>query len=242
MNEIEKNLLLINQKIQKACQTYSRKAKNVDLIAVSKTISSEKIILAINAGQKIFGENYIKEAKEKWPALKQQFSQIRLHFIGHLQSNKIAEALDLFDCIESLDSEKLALEIKKAIAKKQQKNAILEQNLAKNAQKKDFLGKNCEILIQINIGEESQKSGINPKEAKEFINFAKNDCGLNIAGLMCVPPSREEASPYFALLNKIAQENNLQKLSMGMSSDFEEAIALGATQIRIGSAIFGARS
>ncbi len=146
---------------------------------------------------------------------------MKLHFIGGLQSNKVAKVLELFDCVESLDSEKLALEFKKQIAK---------------------LGKNdIEFFAQVNIGQESQKSGIDPKNVKEFVNFAKNECGLNVTGLMCIPPSDEDPSLYFALLAKLAKENNLPNLSMGMSSDYEKAIAIGANYIRIGTAIFGAR-
>ena len=221
MNEIEKNIFLVNKKIANACKTYGQKAPNVNLVAVSKTVAAEKILLAITAGCKIFGENYIKETQEKWPEIKQKHPEIKLHLIGHLQSNKAKEAVELFDCIESLDSEKLARELQKEIAKQQ---------------------KNPEIFIQINIGEEEQKGGIAPLQAHEFINFARNECKLNVVGLMCVPPAAELASPYFALLAKIAKENNLTELSMGMSADFTEAIALGATHIRIGSAIFGQRN
>ena len=221
MNQIEKNLFLINNKIQHSCKTYNRNVLDVNLVAVSKTIGAEKILQAIAAGCKIFGENYVTEACEKWPEIKKNHPEIALHFIGHLQSNKAKEAVALFDCIESLDSEKLALALQKETIKQQ---------------------KNPEIFIQINIGEESQKGGIAPVEAHNFINFARNKCGLNIAGLMCVPPSNEAASPYFALLTKIAKENNLPKISMGMSADFEEAIALEATHIRIGTAIFGDRN
>jgi len=221
MNQIEKNLFLINKKITNACKTYERNACDINLVAVSKMHSIEKILSAIDAGCKVFGENYVKETQEKWPEIKQKYPQIKLHLVGHLQSNKAAQAVDLYDCIESLDSEKLALELQKEIIKQ---------------------GKNPEIFIQINIGEEQQKSGIAPQQAKSFIDFARNKCGLNIVGLMCVAPSQEAASPYFALLAKIAKENNLAKLSMGMSADFAEAIALGATHIRIGSAIFGERN
>ena len=220
MNEVEKRIFLINQKIDKACKTYNKKFCDINLVAVSKKVSAAKILQAINAGCKNFGENYVKEAKEKWPEIKKQYPQIKLHLVGHLQSNKAGEALDLFDCIESLDSEKLALQLQKEIVKK---------------------NKNPEILIQVNVGQEEQKGGIATEELKNFLDFAKNKCGLNIVGLMCVPPSNEAASPYFALLAKMAKENNLQKISMGMSSDFEDAIALGATEIRIGSAIFGER-
>jgi pyridoxal phosphate enzyme (YggS family) len=218
---IEKNLYLIKQNIAKACKTFDRKVKDVDIVAVSKTIASEKIIEAINFGCKIFGENYIQEAKQKWVDLRKNYPQIKLHFIGNLQSNKAKEAVELFDCIESVDNEKLAREIAKA-------------------QKK--LQKNCEIFIQVNIGDESQKSGIAVENLSTFIKFCKNDLELNVGGLMAVPPAHENASPYFALLAKLAKENNLEKLSIGMSSDYEDAIALSSTNIRLGTAIFGART
>lgn len=218
-SQIERNLFLINDKIKNACKIYRQDVSRVNLIAVSKTISSENIIEAINAGCKIFGENYIKESAEKWPEIRKNHPEIKLHFIGHLQSNKAAEAVDLFDCIETLDSEKLALALKKEIKK---------QN------------KNPEFFIQVNIGEEDQKGGILPFEVKNFIKFCRAE-NLNITGLMCIPPSEELASPYFALLAKIARENNITKLSMGMSSDYEDAIALGTTHIRLGTAIFGER-
>lgn len=183
-------------------------------------VSAEKICDAIGSGCKIFGENYIKEAKEKWPEIKQKFPEIKLHFIGHLQSNKVAEALELFDCIQTLDSEKLAVILKKEVQKQQ---------------------KNPEFFIQVNIGEEEQKSGISPNEVSDFVKFSRDECGLNVTGLMCIPPATDLASPYFALLAKLAKKNNLKNLSMGMSSDFEEAIALGATHIRLGTSIFGER-
>ena len=217
---IEKNLYLIKQNIAKACKTFDRKPEDVNIVAVSKTIASEKIIEAIDLGCKIFGENYIQEAQQKWFDLRKNYPQIKLHFIGHLQSNKAKEAVELFDCIESVDSEKLAREIAKA-------------------QKK--LQKNCEIFIQVNIGDESQKSGIAIENLSTFINICKHDLELNVVGLMAVPPANENASPYFALLAKLAYENNLAKLSIGMSADYEDAIALNSTHIRLGTAIFGAR-
>lgn len=220
IGEIARNLFLINAKIKKVCQVYARKKSKVNLIAVSKTQNAQKICEAIESGCKIFGENYIKEAQEKWPNIRQKFPEIKLHFIGHLQSNKVAEAVDLFDVIQTLDGEKLALIFKKEIAKQK---------------------KNPEFFIQVNIGEEEQKSGIAPNDVKNFVNFCRNECELNVIGLMCIPPSNEAASPYFALLEKMAHENNLKNISMGMSADFEEAIALGATHIRVGSAIFGER-
>jgi pyridoxal phosphate enzyme (YggS family) len=220
-NQITRNLFLIHDRIKKACKLYRHDASRVNLIAVSKMISAEKICDVIDSGCKIFGENYIKEAKEKWPAIKKKFPEIKLHFIGHLQSNKSAEALELFDCIQTLDSKKLALALKKEIEKMGERNP--------------------EIFIQVNVGEEEQKGGILPSEVSDFVKFSRDECGLNVTGLMCIPPAADLASPYFALLAKLAKENNLKNLSMGMSSDFEEAIALGATHVRIGTAIFGER-
>jgi pyridoxal phosphate enzyme (YggS family) len=217
---IERNLILLNEKIKQACKTYSRKASQLNLIAVSKTFGSAEIICAIQSGCKIFGENYLKEAQEKWPEIKEKFPEIELHFIGHLQSNKAAEAVALFDCIQTLDSEKLARLIKKE-ADQQQKNP--------------------RIFIQVNIGEEPQKHGIHPAQVADFVKFTRDELGLNIVGLMCIPPASELASPYFALLAKLAKENHLANLSMGMSDDYDQAIALGATHIRVGSAIFGGR-
>lgn len=219
-NIVKNNLTLVNDKITKACKLYQQNPKRVNLIAVCKKVDETKIIQAINLGQKDFGENYIQEAKEKWPKIKDNFPDVKLHFIGQLQSNKASLAVDLFDSIHSLDSKKLALELKKAMDKKQ---------------------KNLEIFIQINIGKEEQKGGILPEELGDFMNFIKNDCPLNIVGLMCIPPENEEPSPYFALLNKLAKENNLNELSMGMSADYESAIAMQASYIRVGSAIFGKR-
>lgn len=226
IKHIEKNLLIINKNIVKACKIYERDSKNVNLVAVSKKFPSESIIEAINANCKIFGENYINEAFEKWPEIKKQHPDIKLHFIGGLQSNKAAKAIELFDCIESLDSEKLALEFKKQIKK--------AENKLENKSGPEF-------FIQVNIGQEDQKSGVDPLKVKDFVNFAKNECGLNVTGLMCIPPADENPSLYFALLAKMAKELNLPNLSMGMSADYEQAVAVGANYIRLGTAIFGPR-
>jgi len=196
------------------------KLSQTKLVAVSKTVGQEKIYAAIAAGIKIFGENYLKEAEEKWPEIRAKFPEIELHLIGHLQSNKAAQAVALFDCIETLDSKKLALVLQREITKQQ---------------------KNPEIFIQVNIGEEPQKHGIAPQEVKEFVKFCRKDLALNVTGLMCIPPTGELASPYFALLNKLAKECGLKNLSMGMSADWKEAVALGATHVRLGTAIFGSR-
>ena len=216
---IERNLFLIKEKVNQTCKIYNKDSAKINIIAVSKTILPEKIYEAINFGCKMFGENYIKEAKEKWSLIRQSNPEIELHFIGHLQSNKAKEAVALFDCIQTLDSEKLALAIAKEV-KKQHKNP--------------------KIFIQVNIGEEPQKSGIELNEVNNFIKLCR-DLNLNLVGLMCIPPANEHPANYFALLKKIANENNLLELSMGMSADFEEAIALGSTYIRLGTAIFGER-
>ncbi len=212
--------MLIKDRMKKAARLYGKDISKVNLIAVSKTQSAEKIYEAIDQGCKIFGENYVKETAEKWIEIRQKFPEIELHFIGHLQSNKVAEALELFDVIQTLDSEKLALVFKKEIAK---------------------TNKNPQFFIQVNIGQEQQKSGIAPNEVADFIKFCRQECSLNVTGLMCIPPSNELASPYFALMQKLAKANDIKNLSMGMSSDFEEAIALDANYIRIGTAIFGER-
>lgn len=214
--------MVINHNIAKTCKTYEIDPKEVNLIAVSKKFDSVNIIAAINANCKIFGENYINEALEKWPQIKKDYPDVKLHFIGHLQGNKAGKALELFDCIESLGSEKLAKEFKKQIAKADEKY-------------------NPEFYIQVNIGQESQKSGIDPLQVKDFYDFAKNECNLNVTGLMCIPPAEESPIMYFGLMAKMAKELKLKNLSMGMSSDYQEAIALGATHVRIGTAIFGAR-
>ncbi len=211
---------MIKSKIKKTCELYKKNQERVNLIAVSKTIDKDKIIEAIAAGCKYFGENYIKEAKEKWVEIRREFPEIKLHFIGNLQSNKVGEAVDLFDVIHVLDSSKLALALKKEIVKKQ---------------------KNPQIFIQVNIGEEPQKNGVLPAELNSLVKFSRDELGLNIIGLMCIPPNNEDPSAYFALLAKLAKDNNLEQLSMGMSEDFDKAIAMNATHIRLGTAIFGKR-
>lgn len=217
---IKENLILIKDKIHKTCKIYGLDSSRVNIIAVSKTIASQKIIEAINCGCKIFGENYVKEALEKWPTIKEHHHAVKLHLIGHLQSNKAKEAVRLFDCIQTLDSEKLAIALKKEIVKQNKKIAL---------------------MVQVNIGDEHQKHGIKVAMVDDFINFCKQQLELEISGVMAIPPAKELASPYFALLKKIANKHNLSEVSMGMSNDFEEAIALGSSHIRLGTAIFGER-
>jgi PLP dependent protein len=191
------------------------------LIAVSKTIAQERIREALQAGQRAFGENYVQEAGEKWPRLREEFQDVEVHLIGALQSNKALEAVKLFECIHTLDRESLA----KALA-----NAIQKQ------------GKAPKLLVQVNIGEEPQKGGVMPREADKFIQECQKIYGLTISGLMCIPPADIPPAPYFGLLNVMAKRNGVQELSMGMSSDYEAAIKLGATCVRVGSAIFGVRT
>lgn len=193
------------------------------LIAVSKTQPTERIRDAIAAGQTVFGENRVQEAKEKWPGLRAEFPDVRLHLIGPLQTNKVKEALALFDVIETLDREKLAKEVSGV-----------------RGQDSGFRTK--EFYIQVNTGEEPQKAGVAPKEATAFIHYCVHDLSLPVTGLMCIPPAEEEPTPHFALLRNLAKAHGLANLSMGMSGDFETALMLGATHIRVGTALFGARS
>jgi len=191
-----------------------------ELVAVSKFHTSDQILAALNAGQRIFGENRVQEAADKWPSLKSAFPDCKLHLIGPLQSNKVKLALQIFDVIETVDREKIAT------------------SLAKHMQQSG-LYKDC--YIQINTGEEQQKAGIIPTDADAFIAFCKNQLQLKIIGLMCIPPVVENPAMHFALLKKIADRNEVVNLSMGMSADYKTAIRFGATHVRIGTAIFGPR-
>ena len=207
-------------RIAAASEAAGRPRDGVTLVAVSKTHGEEAILPVIEAGQRVFGENKVQEAKAKWPALKERFPDIELRLIGPLQSNKTGEAVALFDVIESVDREKIAREI------------------AKEAGKQDRMPR---LYVQVNTGEEPQKAGIAPTEAAAFVERCRTEHGLAIEGLMCIPPAEENPGPHFALLAKIAEEAGVGKLSMGMSGDYETAIAFGATSVRVGSAIFGER-
>ena len=190
------------------------------LVAVSKKQNEEKVIESLEAGQKCFGENRVQEAQQRWALKTQQYKNLEIRLIGPLQTNKVKQALNLFDVIETIDREKLANEI--------------ANKFNENVKTKSF-------YIQINTGSEIQKSGIEPLHSDNFIKYCKEDLRLPLVGLMCIPPLNEEPAMHFALLKKIAERNNLKELSMGMSSDFKEAIKFGATSVRIGSAIFGNR-
>jgi len=190
------------------------------LVAVSKTFEAEAIRPVIEAGQRVFGENRVQEAKAKWPALREAFPDLELHLIGPLQSNKAAEAVALFDWIETIDRDRIAA-------------ALAAEMRAQKRQPK--------LLVQVNTGAEPQKAGVLPEEVDAFLARCRETHGLAIKGLMCIPPVDDNPSPHFALLAKIAERNGLAVLSMGMSADYEQAIRLGATHVRVGSAIFGSR-
>jgi PLP dependent protein len=213
-------LAAIRERIARAEADAGRAPGSVTLVCVSKTFDADAIRPVIAAGQRVFGENRVQEAMGKWPALRAGTPGLELHLLGPLQSNKAREAVAFFDAIESVDREKIALALAKEI-----ENAPRAPKLS----------------VQVNTGAEPQKAGILPEQADAFLAFCRNDLKLAISGLMCIPPVNEQASPHFALLNKIAARNGIGILSMGMSSDFEIGIELGATHVRVGSAIFGAR-
>jgi PLP dependent protein len=213
-------LAAVEQEIARACKDAQRDRASVMLIAVSKTFGADAIMPVIDAGQRVFGENRVQEAKAKWPALISSYPGIALHLIGPLQSNKAKEAVALFAAIHSVDRPSIC------------------QALAKEIESQK---KHPQLFVQINTGEEPQKAGVAPGEADAFITNCREKYGLTISGLMCIPPVNEAPAPHFALTAKIAARNGLKNLSMGMSADFAVAIQMGATHVRVGSAIFGHR-
>lgn len=213
-------LAAVEAEIARACKDARRDRASVTLIAVSKTFAADAITPVIAAGQRVFGENRVQEAKAKWPALMSAYPDIELHLIGPLQSNKAKEAVALFGAIHSVDRPSIC------------------QALAKEIESQK---KHPQLFVQINTGEEPQKAGVAPGEADAFIARCRDSYGLQISGLMCIPPVDQPPAAHFALTAKIAARNGLKNLSMGMSADFATAIALGATHIRVGSAIFGHR-
>jgi len=217
---VEDRLDDVRSRIAKAEQSAHRAAGSALLVAVSKTFEADQIRPVIAAGQRVFGENRVQESQGKWPDLKQETPGIELHLIGPLQSNKAADAVALFDVIETVDREKIA----RALA------AEIKQQ-----------GRSVRLYVQVNTGLEPQKAGIEPKETVAFVELCRKELGLAIEGLMCIPPADENPGPHFALLSKLAKECDLDHLSMGMSGDFETAIEFGATSVRVGSAIFGTR-
>lgn len=213
-------LAALRERIAHAARKAGRNPERICLIGVSKVHGPERITPVLDAGLRDCGENRVQEALAKWPALKQRYPDLRLHLVGPLQTNKLRDALGLFDVIHSLDRPKLA----RKLAEVRDRGSTLP-----------------ELFIQVNTGEEPQKSGVRPGEADEFIRYCREELHLPVIGLMCLPPVDEEPALHFALLAKLAGRNGLSGLSMGMSDDFETAIALGATHIRIGTALFGPR-
>jgi PLP dependent protein len=210
----------VERDIARACKDAGRERSSVQLVAVSKTFGTDAIAPVLAAGQRVFGENRVQEAKAKWPAIVAASSGIELHLIGPLQSNKAKEAIALFDAIHSVDRPSIC------------------EALAKEIEKQ---GRSPLLFVQVNTGDEPQKAGVSPADADAFIAACARDYGLTIAGLMCIPPAEDAPAPHFALTAKIAARNGLKLLSMGMSGDYPAAIQMGATHIRVGSAIFGHR-
>ena len=213
-------LATVEHEIARACEAASRSRASVTLIAVSKTFAADAIVPAIEAGQRIFGENRVQEAKAKWPGLMSAYPGLALHLIGPLQSNKAREAVALFNAIHSVDRPSICEALAKEIESQKRRP---------------------QLFVQLNTGEEPQKAGIAPSEADGFIANCRDKYGLQISGLMCIPPVGDAPAPHFALTAKIAARNDLKNLSMGMSADFAIAIQFGATHVRVGSAIFGTR-
>ncbi len=210
----------VRERIAAAAKAAGRSPDDVVLVAVSKTFGADEIAPVIAAGQRVFGENRVQEALSKWPGLKALAPDTELHLIGPLQTNKAGAAIGLFDVIETLDRPKLA--------------RVLAEEMARQ-------NRRPRLFVQINTGAEPQKAGVLPEDAADFIALCRGEHGLAIEGLMCIPPLDEEPALHFALLAKLAGANGVEKLSMGMSADFEKAISLGATHVRVGSAIFGVR-
>jgi PLP dependent protein len=221
ISTLETPLAKVRAEIARACAEARRGPSSVTLVAISKTFGAEAIERVIAAGQRVFGENRVQEAKAKWPALRERHPGIELHLVGSLQSNKAKEAVALFDAIHSVDRASLAEALAKEIARQ---------------------GRTPTLFVEVNTGAEPQKAGVLPDETDAFLKACRERYGLPIAGLMCLPPADEPPAPHFALIAKIAKRNSLPLLSMGMSADFPIAIAFGATHVRVGTAIFGERA
>ena len=214
-------LEIIRAAIERARRRFGPPPEQVKLVAVSKTFSSEAIAPFLWAGQRVFGENRVQEAKAKWPALRAEYSGVELHLIGPLQTNKVKEAVEIFDVIETVDREKLA--------------AALGTEMERS-------GRHLPCFVEVNIGGEPQKAGIAPAETLPFLSRCRDVHHINVVGLMCIPPEGQSPGPYFAHLATLGRDADLPMLSMGMSADFEVAVEMGATHVRVGSALFGNRS
>ncbi|MFY9290339.1 MAG: YggS family pyridoxal phosphate-dependent enzyme [Methylorubrum rhodinum] len=218
--DVAPGLAEVRAGIRRAAEDNERDPAGVHLIAISKTVPADGILPALEAGQRLFGENYVQESVAKWPALRERYPDAELHFVGPLQSNKAREAVALFDVIHSLDRLSLAAALAKEI---------------------DRAGRAPKLLIQVNTGDEAQKAGVAPDQVEALLAECRDTHGLAIHGLMCIPPAEDPPSPHFALLARIAREQGLPILSMGMSADYAAAIQMGATHVRVGTAIFGRR-
>lgn len=223
-NDVAANLAAVRARIETAARAAGRAPSEVTLVAVSKGHDATAIRAALEAGHRVFGENRVQEAEAKWPPLKSEYGDICLHLVGPLQTNKAAAALALFDVIETVDRVRLAARLRAELDKRPE--------LAARA---------VRYFVQVNTGEEPQKAGIHPAEADEFVAFCRRELDLPIEGLMCIPPLGEAPALHFALLHEMAKRNGLALLSMGMSADFDVAVRLGATHVRLGTAIFGPR-
>jgi pyridoxal phosphate enzyme (YggS family) len=220
MADVATRLAEVKERIAAAAERAGRSPSEVTLIAVTKTFEAEAIEPALAAGHRDFGENRVQEAQGKWPRLRERYPDLRLHLIGPLQTNKVRDAVALFDAIHSIDRDKLAAELAKETARQ---------------------GRRLSLFVQVNTGEEKQKSGVSPQRTAEFVERCREEHGLAIAGLMCLPPLEDDPAPHFEMLRRLAEGLRLGALSMGMSDDFETAVAHGATHVRVGSAIFGER-
>jgi pyridoxal phosphate enzyme (YggS family) len=220
METAAERLGAIRARMEAARRRFGPPPETVTLVAISKTFEAEAVRPFLDAGQRVFGENRVQEAKAKWPALRAEFLDVELHLIGPLQTNKAREAVGLFDVIETVDREKIA--------------GVLSAEMAR-------AGRRLPVFVQVNIGEEPQKAGIPPAEAVAFVSRCRDEHGLDVVGLMCIPPDGEPPGPYFAHLAQLGREAGAACLSMGMSADFETGIAMGATHVRVGSALFGHR-
>jgi pyridoxal phosphate enzyme (YggS family) len=218
--DVAAGLAAVRDGIRRAAEDCGRDPASVALVAISKTIAAEGILPALEAGQRIFGENYVQESRAKWPALRERFPDVELHLVGPLQSNKAREAVELFDVIHGLDRLSLAAALAKEIAR---------------------VGRTPKLLVQVNTGDEPQKGGVSPSEVDTLLAECRDTHGLTVSGLMCIPPSDDPPSAHFGMLAAIAERHGLPILSMGMSADYEAAIQMGATHVRVGTAIFGAR-
>ena len=218
--EVAANLALVRERIRIAAEAADRDPASITLVAVSKAQPTARIVAALEAGQRVFGENYVQEAAARWPALRERFEGVELHMIGALQSNKVKQAVALFDVIQTLDRPRLAAALAKEIGAS---------------------GRRLRLMVQVDTGEEPQKAGVAPAEADAFVRHCRDELGLPVDGLMAIPPAEDDVAFHAALLAKLARRNGLRMVSCGMSADFEPAIRSGATHVRVGSAIFGAR-